>query len=164
MSAALQLKGSKVVAAALAAPATYLGVDLTTGQAALAALLAFLSAVLAAWLATRPAIIKVRHEKELAEEARNERWLQSRILYHSKVATLVRQSKHNALGYVDACHAHIYKLRALLPPGVEVPEFTFKYHDELCAEEDKGMAQLVFPSEVQPAGTQSGAFGGMRDV
>lgn len=162
MSAVLQLKGSKLAAAGLAMPTTFGLVDVTTGQAGLAAVLALISAVLAAWLATRPALMRERNLREANEESRHERWMQSRIQYHAQVAVLVRQSKHNALGYVDSCHAHIYKLRALLPPGVEPPEFKFKYHDELCADEDRGMAALVFPSDIHTTGAQTGEHGVMR--
>lgn len=152
MNALAQIKATKLGAAGMAWLTSFAAIDLTTGQAALAAVLAFASAVLAAWLATRPALIRERNQKELTEEERHVRWLQSRIQYHSQQVVLVRVSKHNALGYIDSCHAWIRKVQTQM--GENVPPFTFKYHDELCGDEDRGMALLTLPSEIHS--TQTG--------
>ncbi|HEX7313284.1 MAG TPA: hypothetical protein VF297_05160 [Pyrinomonadaceae bacterium] len=159
-----QIKATKLGAGGLAWVLSFILADVTTGQAVIAAFFACVSAILAAWLATRPALTRERNQKELTEEDRQVRWLQGRIQYHSQVVVLVRISKHNALGYIDSCHKWIWdEMARARAEGRQVPSFEFKYHDDLCGEEDRGMAQLALSPDIHTTGTQTGEtpkFGG----
>jgi hypothetical protein len=141
MTVVAQLKATKIGAGGLAWMMSFVLADVTTGQALVAAFFATISAVLAAWLATRPAIIRERNQKEMSDEDRHVKWLEQRIYFHSQQVVLVRQSKHNCLGYIESCHAYIRKLQEMV--GGDAPPFEFKYHDDLCGDEDRGMAQIV---------------------
>lgn len=166
MDLILTLKGSKVAAGAGAWIMSFVLIDLTTGQAVVAAFFALVSAVLAAWLASRPALLQARtaaeqqHVTEQAQvEARQDRmharevaWLQSRVEYHAKHLVLTRKSKHNLLNYAQELGDYAQRLQGVLrDAGADVPPFRFKFYDELCGEEDRALAALTLPADFNPA-------------
>ncbi len=160
------------VAAAGAALMTFILADLTTGQALFGGLCALASAALAAYLASRPGLRQARvaeaqlHNTEAANSRAEEvAFLKSRIEYNARVAALTRVSKHNLLGENQRLAAHVHKLRELLQgASVEVPDFNFKYYDELCGEEDRALALLTPPAEFEglPGKCEEVAGGGKR--
>ncbi|HEU4595629.1 MAG TPA: hypothetical protein VFS10_10845 [Pyrinomonadaceae bacterium] len=152
------------VAAAGAALMTFIIADLTTGQALFGALCALVSAALAAYLASRPGLRQARvaegqlhntvetqlDERKDKTHAAEVAFLQSRIEYNARVAALTRVSKHNLLGETQRLTSHIHKLRELMREAkVECPEFEFKYYDDLCGDEDRGLALLTPPAEFE---------------
>lgn len=140
---------ASVKAAAAALPASFALIEVTTGQAALAAVCSLLAAVLAAWLATRPGVIREKAQSRMAEEERHLSWYRERIEYNSSRAELVRASKHKCLNYIEACHGHMDKCYAALKAGgAEPPAFERKYYDDLCGEEDRVLALLALPAEI----------------
>lgn len=134
----------RVKAAAIALTSAFAAIELTTGQAVVAGAFAVLAAVLGAWLASRPNLIRERAHSKQSEEDRRIRWYQERIEYHAARVELVRQSKHNLSGYVEVCHGW---MRGALKQHPDLPPFDFKYHDDLCGDEDKAMLHLTMPSE-----------------
>jgi len=143
--------------AGLAAMFSFSLAELTTGQAVLAAVFAFLSAVLAAYLASRPALMQARvareqlHNTEAAQtHAARVEFLEERIRYNSQVLVLTRESKRNLLNYAQELTSHVHKLRELLKAKeLEAPPFTFKTYEDLCGEEDRALVRLTLPAEVR---------------
>lgn len=158
----------KLKAASLAAVLGFSLTEMMTGQVGFAALFAFISAVLAAWLASRPALMQAQtareqlHNTETAQaEAKQERihadevaWLKSRIIFNSQALVLTRQSKHNILSYAQELGAYTQKVQGLLrDKGGEVPPFQFKFYDDLCGDEDRALLALSVPAEaLEPKG------------
>ena len=154
---------ARLKAAGFAFTPTFFGAEVLTGQMVVAGLLALVSAVVAAWLASRPGVIRERSQSKQSEEEQHIGFLQERIRYHSQVVVLVRTSKHNAFNYIDSLHAHVGKLREQLrTAGVEPVEFTFKYHDDLCGDEDRGMLELIRPPELASRSGEIHGMGGHR--
>lgn len=164
------MKATKFAAAGLAWLMSFTLAEVTTGQAVVAAFFAFVSAAIAAWLASRPALIQARNQREqqhvteaAAVDARQERvhaveiqWLQSQITYSSQALVLTRQSKHALLNYAQSLGAHAHQLeQQLRDAGRPVCEFQYKFYDELCGEEDRALAMLTLPTP-PPPGSQSG--------
>ena len=79
-------------------------------------------------------------------------FLEQRITYNSRLLVLTRQSKHNLLDYTQELTAHVYKLREQMQAeGIQVPDFRLKFYEDLCGAEDRALAQLTLPAEIQPA-------------
>lgn len=157
-----QLAAVKFKAASLAAMLSFSLSELTTGQLVVSGFLAALSAVFAAYLASRPAMLNAKTEAKklddteaqqlsLREDRIHERevaFLQRRIEYNSQVAALTRVSKHNVLDYSQKMDAYLRKLAEMLKAcGREVPPFEFKYYADLCGDEDRALAKLAPPVE-----------------
>lgn len=146
------------LAATGAALSSFGSVELTTGHTILAAVLAFLSAILAAYLASRPALLRVRVDRDRQQSERDAEavtqqiaFLQDRIRYHAAVAVILRNSKHLYGNELASAYKHMWKLEeALRAAGVPCPEYDYKSGSELNEEEDRQMAALALPVEDDP--------------
>jgi hypothetical protein len=119
------------------------------------AAIGLVSAVLAAFFAALPGLLREVNSRRARSEDRESAFLRERINYAAQQLVLVRASKHNALAHVQELQAHIGKLRALMSVAkIEPPLFEFKYYDDLCGEEDRVLAQLALPDGIHTSVTQ----------
>jgi hypothetical protein len=152
------LYNAKLTAASVGGVLSFVLAEIVTGQAILAGILALASAALAAWLASRPAVMQAKLTATTSHEQRAERlhddevrFLQERVLFHSQTVVLTRVSKHNVLEYCQEMTAYVHKLQILMAEcGVQLPmpQFRFKSYDELCGEEDRALAMLALPADI----------------
>lgn len=134
----------------ISGPLTFFGAEVITGQMIVAGVLAVVSAVLAAWLSSRPGLIRERAASRQSEEEQHARFLLEELRFRTRQVVLVRTSKHNAVNYIDVCHKWMWDAQKLL--GDKAPPHTFLFHDDLCGDEDRGMLELIKPGEVGRSG------------
>ncbi len=146
-------------------------VEAITGREILAGVLALLSACVAGYFASKPAVMRARieekqqhhteqssnederdriHKKEIEFEQRQRKsdldFEKARTNYFIKVERFSRASKHKAMSEINRLNFYAQELqRQLKVAGIPYKDVDFKYHEEICGEEDRAIALIELP-------------------
>lgn len=144
--------------------------EMITGREVFAAILGVASALITAYFATKPAVMRARieeHAQEVTEQensdsrrdrlhARELAFEQRRTQYHIKRENLARRSKHNALNEVNRAYFYIHELqRLMVNKHLDFQEFEFKTSDAICGEEDRQLEMIEPPESIETSGQHS---------
>lgn len=127
--------------------------EIISGQGLVAAVVGGVVGLIGIYLNRAPALRQLDiteeanlDQREQRQHTRELRFKDRQIAYSVRLEGLSRNSKHNALGYCELTNAHIRKLQEILREvGQPVPDFDFKYNDDLCREENAALLILEPP-------------------